>query len=1009
MVFSNSKEMFSTELVYSVINNKNVIKRIPLGSCCLHWQGPGSQSLGIQHHVQVLPDSLGAGIFWAHSTFRFTLDPRESPIRFNDRLSKGLKTTTISDPNSWIRDYDQRTVIDICTGFDAMVRMKTVVKDSQYESGDDGERKANHGQGTINLYSESLSDCYDQLPREKYVLFVPSNKLAKIRLAGTMAQELSTGCSVKALFDAGYLVMVQPARDKVGVPLIHQIKANMGIMDVKNSEYQMVMPVPGKRYNLSSICAEAGLIHRARSHRIYNRKAGTQRIIVISQSYKNDYKSISNFLKRLDEREGSTGKQPFFDTQFDGTIWIHGSGGSPSFPGDVPPDADINRRDDPMIVIPRSQLLHNSLNSSLMEMVMSNEVVTIYVNESMFDAGMIVDDRKSVYNEDLCRCLGVFYADELVAKRDTEQDVLGVHCGDHLQKQNYARYKLAPYLRVAFKPLLLNADLDHIWSVSNTENERVRKRHKTILIPFDCNDHLEMNIPVGGVKDAASLIPGKMILRSDIIREFISSGEINKFLVSSKTEGSDGQDMDKVTKEGLPDEDSDGDSPQSSGEDIGLDDVSVETAYHTNDNIDRGMSANVYGLVSAMVLCSVAGAFRYSKRCFELIDEKEFARPLLKDSLLPDVFRMHPMPMPNRALDVISIGLRQECVSDGTFSRCQTTGDCRIIYKPEYRVDLVGTAFKSTVLRFTGRLNSFLQYSRATDREALLPTIDDIQPFLSFVRSTLKRKGRVKGIPRWISEQHAHSIPKETKVYTGFAEFIVSVGRQLPRVVDEMLKKQDGIPLDRHTACATFRDMLLQCCQTNEISKLNFMAHQILADVEEIFADPFGSVEPNNSLAGSGAEQGFKMLKNFNGPDSPFNLKEAMVLIMKYMRYSVTSDDLSMMGYHIKDRDDLVRNKVNGRPFNATDAEHFLCKLWVISKYTLPANSYASQAKATKPHCHPVYLRGKEFPRDNTVDSIMNDIISLHEKVGKDNEPPNFCLLPNEVASLTQEIGVSEE
>ena len=996
MVFSNSKEEYSTELVYSEISKKQVMKRIPLSSCCLHWQGPGSQSLGIEHHVKVLPNCVRGGIFRAHSTFRFTLDPKECTVKFNDRLSMGLQITTISDPSSWIKNYDQTRVIDLCTGCDSVGEMKSVTIQSPNVTAVPSKSNFDTGHAIVNLYSESLTDCYDQISRERYIQLLPDDKFAKIRLAGTIAQELSSACSVKTLLDAGYLLTVQPSCNGVGVPCIHQICGQTGYHN------ESAMPVPGKRYRLSNICAEAGLIHRARTHRIYNSKAGTQRIIVISQSYKNDYKSIVNFLKRLDERERVTEKRPFFDTQFDGTIWIHGSGGSPSFPGDVPPDADINRKDDPMIVIPRSQNLQNPLNRALMEMVMGNQVVTIYVNESMFEAGNKPDDNNLVLQEELCRCLGVFHAHELAAKRDTEQEVVSAHCEDPIQKQIFSRYKLAPYLRVAFKPLLTNTDLDRIWEADGREHEHVGKRLKMLLIPFDCKEHLQMNIPVGGVKDASSLTPGRMILRSDIIEQFIRSGEIQKFIVPRKREINDQRCTDLVGNEGQADEDIDGI--------MGREHWSVETSCNPTCTIDRGMSTDTYGLVSAMVLCSVAGALRYAKKCFEVVNEKEFARPLTRDSLLPVIFRIHPMPMPNRALDVISIGLRQELVRDGTFGRCQTRSDSRIVYQTGYRADLIGTAFKSTVLRFTGRLNSFLQYSRATGREELLPNIDGIQPFLSFVRSTLPTTGKSKGIARWISDQHAHSIPRETKVYTGFAQFLISVGQQLPRVVDEMLVGQEGKSLNRYMACTKFRDMLLQCCQASEKNKLNFLAHQVLADVEEIFADPFGLVEPHNILMGSGAEQGFKMLKNFNGPQSPRDVKEAMEMITKYMNDVVTSDDLSMMGYSGNDSGKLlVVNKVNGRPFNATDAEHFLCKLWVISKYTLPANSYATQAKATKPHCHPVYWRGKELPIVDSVDSIMNDIITLHEQVGLENEIPDFCLLPNELSICTEEIGVSEE
>ena len=41
-----------------------------------------------------------------------------------------------------------------------------------------------------------------------------------------------------------------------------------------------------------------------------------------------------------------------------------------------------------------------------------------------------------------------------------------------------------------------------------------------------------------------------------------------------------------------------------------------------------------------------------------------------------------------------------------------------------------------------------------------------------------------------------------------------------------------------------------------------FLAHQILADVEELFEDPFGLVLPDGVVAGHGGQLGFLMLKN---------------------------------------------------------------------------------------------------------------------------------------------------
>ena len=558
-------------------------------------------------------------------------------------------------------------------------------------------------------------------------------------------------------------------------------------------------------------------------------------MIILSQPYKNEKDSINNFLQRLDEKDTVNQGMNFFDNNFDGTIWIHGSGGSPSFPGDVPPDADSSSKDNPMILIPMSQDISNPLNVALMKMVMLREVVTIYVNEALFEGATQHKKANTATTQEVCRCLGVFFAHEFVGGRDSNEDVEERYCGDPVHKQKFARYMLAPYLKFAFKPLLSNTDLESIWDAERTQTVLLgeRKRKRTLQIPFNCKDHLETDIPIGGVDDAASLMPGKRILRSTIIKRFIHSNQVQKYMIPSE-QRSEVPDA-CGTSESKDEVDNEGDN-----------NVLLDATETYDEAVVKKMSADIQGLVMAMTMCSVAGAYRYTGSCFELVKGKKFARPLLEDCGLPDLFRIHPMPMPNRALDVVSIGLRAELISDGTYLRCRTSPDCRIKFTKNNTRELVGTLFKTIILRFTGRLNSFWQYSRVANRDSMLPAISDIKGFLAFVRSTLGGKGTVKRIPRWISEQHSHSIPKETKIYTGFEYFISGIAESLGEVADRMLEVTAVEFTRRKKALILLRDLLLECSQTDENNKLDFMAHQVLSDVEEIFDEPFGKVTPHS-------------------------------------------------------------------------------------------------------------------------------------------------------------------
>ena len=55
--------------------------------------------------------------------------------------------------------------------------------------------------------------------------------------------------------------------------------------------------------------------------------------------------------------------------------------------------------------------------------------------------------------------------------------------------------------------------------------------------------------------------------------------------------------------------------------------------------------------------------------------------------------------------------------------------------------------------------------------------------------------------------------------------------------------------------------MLCRCCNSDSSGRHDFLAHQILADVEELFEDPFGPVVPDGVVADHGVHLGFLMLR----------------------------------------------------------------------------------------------------------------------------------------------------
>jgi hypothetical protein len=188
--------------------------------------------------------------------------------------------------------------------------------------------------------------------------------------------------------------------------------------------------------------------------------------------------------------------------------------------------------------------------------------------------------------------------------------------------------------------------------------------------------------------------------------------------------------------------------------------------------------------------------------------------------------------------------------------------------------------------------------------------------------------------------------------------------------------------------------LLSSCCGYDETGHLHFLSQQIVADVEELFDDPFGKVVTKGIIAGNGGEHGFSMLKNGGQAET---LEEALDVVINYVYEVAPKEYLEMLGYkkRVFKGSTTVTNMVNGRPFNASDAEHFLCKVWLIAKYTTPHYCSSKQPVGTKPHCHPMKLKNWKMICPQ-INMCMERALELYKKNRSSIKVPAFCLMSNE-------------
>jgi hypothetical protein len=590
LVISNSTLPTSTELVYT--QGSSQLKTIPLNSCCIHIQGPGSQQSGIKHAARVSGSRLVDGTVWrAAITLRFSVGRVAQPETFKKLLGEMLLVREPPASWEWCGNYDTKNVIDLLTTFDPI--------DSDISVGDDMcdttnntaastkepsvTGKSMHGRSetsTISCYqlTGDNSDRFHQLPSVDFHLLTHSDRVSIIQCDGTLIQELSRAHATRLLFKRGYLLQVQED-DGSMVPVMHTVpKPNVD----KRQNHNRVLPIPGQRFRLPGILADAGLNHGSRSHPFYSTTIGSHRVIVITNRYKNHWLSIFKRLSSLDKWEQDDYSGSLCTKDSPGTIIVYGSGGAPNLPGTYAPTAKSNSRDEPSITLPLSQSMDNRLNSELMAMTARNEVVTVYVNESKFlshheprkkqttamrkqptskskqrlchskttmsgsksHSSAITKNicaskvktrwakrrlpmvRETCQNPNLCRCLGAFEMYRFVLQPDSADEIRrSQNQQGHSGRSIFSRFKEMPYLRFHLRPLLDNDDVNQLATDHNATN-----RMKLLTIPRSCDDKVRVYVSTEWLRKMLDAeVEDIPIIRDDLIEQFIDGGGLCKF------------------------------------------------------------------------------------------------------------------------------------------------------------------------------------------------------------------------------------------------------------------------------------------------------------------------------------------------------------------------------------------------------------------------------------------------------------------------------------------------
>ena len=179
----------------------------------------------------------------------------------------------------------------------------------------------------------------------------------------------------------------------------------------------------------------------------------------------------------------------------------------------------------------------------------------------------------------------------------------------------------------------------------------------------------------------------------------------------------------------------------------------------------------------------------------------------------------------------------------------------------------------------------------------------------------------------WTSDQHKGLIPKQLLNVDGFVAFVKSLGGRLEHEAEAVMERDtDGLPkLSRKDAHTAIKKILQHSAETDD-KDVAFIAQAAMLDVEEIYTGLFRAptlLDSVHMVDGHGSKQGLSVIKNSGEADDRSSAVGKMLQAVN----GKSNAYLACLGAKKNDDETFARWKINNRPLNVYDMEHFLCKV----------------------------------------------------------------------------------
>jgi hypothetical protein len=432
------------------------------------------------------------------------------------------------------------------------------------------------------------------------------------------------------------------------------------------------------------------------------------------------------------------------------------------------------------------------------------------------------------------------------------------------------------------------------------------------------------------------------------------------------------------------------------------------------------MEGGVNDMLSLLPLVFCAGAIRYTHPLSGLgiievgDDGRLYAAPIDHEmyGFLGTALRCHPVPMPVRTYDPMPLLLRGCAIQ----VRVLDSGSCerRGVGQDENwlntSLQLVDMVFRAIIIRLTGRVGRFSSYWRYSSSKSHItswvPSREEFPVFSQFMLSTKK-------MSCWTSRQHFNSLPKDVvSSVDAFIRYMKIIATNVERTVEEM------VAVNSLSKAASILKKMMEgtVCQLSSqpgVKDLSFLVQEIIADINEIYMNPFGeqSVDGTSIILGHGALTALRILKGREGGnDNTWWLRKIYDSFSTHSKGEQGKEFLKTLGLCITGRGSVV-TRLNGRLVDMKDVEHFLCKVYIMVYKTIGDRSVTLRPLATTPWCHPLRLRSQCAWDSDRVFCIFEESIQAAQRLVEKEKlvlPSVFRLRGEEVYGEELSVSSSE-